>query len=470
MTPGRLLLPALRAAPDGTFDHEQAAIAALLEHGAGGVILFGGSRTTVRALVAELQQRAGRALLVASDLERGAGQQVQGLTELPPPGALAALDDPAAVRAAGSLTGAEARAVGINWVFAPVADLDLLAANPIVQSRAFGADPARAAALAHQWILGCERAGALACAKHFPGHGRTALDSHEVLPTVDVPLAELLATDLAPFREAADAGVASMMTAHVAFPRWDPSGVPATRSAPMLQWLRRELGYDGLLVSDAMNMAGARDGRPEGEAEVDALAAGVDLLLYPTDMPAILAAIDRAMASGRLSRQRVDEALRRYQRALARAGRSPLAPPPDASALADELADRVLAATWPAALPALRWPLEVTVVDDDVGGPFAPNDPGALAAGLAQAGVPLGTGGSRVLAVFAEPRAWKGRAGLGPAAHAALAAAGPVDLVVLFGHPRLSAELGTAAPVLVAWHRQRLMQRAVARRLAASRG
>src|SRR5687768_16034384 len=134
--PATLILPALRARADGGFGHEAGAIADALDVGVGGFILFGGTVESVRRLSADLLRRAGRPLLLAADLERGAGQQIAGLTQFPPPAALAALEDAAVARWAGAVTAQEARAVGINWVFAPVADLDLLPDNPIVQTRA----------------------------------------------------------------------------------------------------------------------------------------------------------------------------------------------------------------------------------------------------------------------------------------------------------------------------------------------
>ena len=146
----------------------------------GGFIIFGGTAESVRRLTADLLRRAGRPLLLASDLERGAGQQVAGLTEFPPPMALASLHDPAVVRWAASVTAQEARAVGINWVFAPVADLDILPENPIVQTRSFGGDANEVATYVASGLRGSV-SGALACAKHYPGHGRTTVDSHMTL-------------------------------------------------------------------------------------------------------------------------------------------------------------------------------------------------------------------------------------------------------------------------------------------------
>lgn len=462
---GRLIMPALRWHPDHDFAPETAAIAEALEIGVGGFIVFGGTVSAVRRLTTDLVRRAGRPLLIASDLERGAGQQVDGLTQLPPPLALASLENPAVVRWAGELTAQEARAVGINWVFAPVADLDVLSANPIVQTRAFGSDPQRVATFVRQWIEGCQGAGALACAKHYPGHGRTATDSHVALPVVDESAETLRASDHLPFTVAVTAGVASLMTAHVAYPALDPSGAPATCSPAILQSLRSTTGFDGLVVTDALIMEGATVGRRESDVAVEAIRAGADILLYPNDARRVRDAIAGALTGGTLPAERVAEALARYERALAQA----TAPTPpvtrgpfdSADALADALMDQGLVR---GTVPRLEGPFDLIVVDDDLGGPYPPGPSDVVQSELTEELAGRYTGGSRVILVFAEPRAWKGRSGFGPAAREALAAAtAGASLVVLFGHPRLIDELPTEAPVLLAWHRQRLMQRAVAR-------
>ncbi|HEX6106432.1 MAG TPA: glycoside hydrolase family 3 N-terminal domain-containing protein [Gemmatimonadales bacterium] len=462
---GRLILPALRWRPDGGYGHEAGAIADALELGVGGFIVFGGTVESVRRLTADLLRRAGRPLLIASDLERGAGQQVTGLTEFPPPAALAALGQPAVVRWAGAVTAQEARAVGINWVFAPVADLDLLPDNPIVQTRAFGADPDRVATFVRAWIEGCQGAGALACAKHFPGHGRTTVDSHVELPVVEAEADDLLTGDLRPFEVAVEAGVASVMTAHVAYPALDPAAVPATVSRPILARLREGMGFDGLVVTDALIMDAAVVGRRESDAAVEAVLAGVDLLLYPNDPRRVRDALDQALASGALPADRLDQALRRYAAALraATASTPPVMRGPYESA--DVLADVLLAqGMLRGSAPELAPPLDLVVVDDDLGGPYPPSRSDWTAQALGPDLVDRYGGGSRVVLVFAEPRAWKGRAGFGEEARTALAAAAPgADLVVLFGHPRLAEEIPTDGPILLAWHRQRLMQEAVAR-------
>ncbi len=471
MTVALLVMPALRAAADGSFAHEEPRVAEALALGVGGFILFGGTATSVGALTEELVRRAGRPLLIGSDLERGAGQQFAGCTEFPPPAALAALDDLDAVATAASVTAQEARELGVNWIFAPNADLDVEPANPIVQTRSFGADPARVAECVRVWVEACESAGALACLKHYPGHGRTRTDSHAGLPMVHVAADMLAATDLVPFRAGIAAGVSAVMTAHVAFPALDPSGTPATRSRPIIDALRHELGFDGLVVTDALIMDGALVGRTEAEGVVDGVAAGVDLLLYPADVPGVVAALRGAVEDGRLCRDRVSDALARYGRAVAKITRP---------VVAERRRDR--SAVWMAGrlllhglrrakLGALTLPLDLVVVDDDLGGPYEPVSSAFTERALTASGVPIGDTGSKIVLLLAEPRAWKGRSGLGPETLRRLeTVARDAALVVLFGHPRLMEQVPGPAPVLLAWHRQRLMQEAVARWLGEHMG
>ncbi len=462
MTVGRLVLPALRWREETGFAHEVATIDEALGFGAGGFILFGGTAGAVRDLTTMLREQSGRPLLIAADLERGAGQQVLGLAELPPPLALASRGDDGVIRGAGLLTASQALGVGINWVLAPVADLDLAADNPIVQTRSFGADPAEAATAVANWVAGCEAGGAMACVKHFPGHGRTVRDSHDEVPVVAATLEELEAADLVPFRAAISAGVSAVMTAHVAFPALDPSGRPATRSPAILSLLRERLGHDGLIVSDALMMEGAMGGLGSGGAAVEALAAGVDLLLYPDDPGAAVRALDAAPDLG----GRIDAALAQYELALRRVEGAEAYSLDDLPGSAEALAHWLLS-NPPArgTVPRLRAPVDLVVVDDDLGGRYPPSSPGDLVArALTERGVPVGPGGSRLVLVLAEPRASKGRAGLGAASRERLEATGAgADLVVLFGHPRLVAEVPPGPPVLVAWHRQALMQHALAR-------
>ncbi|HEY0671490.1 MAG TPA: glycoside hydrolase family 3 N-terminal domain-containing protein, partial [Longimicrobiales bacterium] len=303
----RLLFPALRWQADTGFAHASDVIEQALQLGVGGFIIFGGNAHAVRELTASLQERSAHPLLIAADLERGAGQQFAGATPLPPLAGIGYLDDPAITRAAGELTGREALALGVNWIYAPVADVDLEPHNPIVGTRSFGSDPVNVARHVGAWVDGCHAAGALACAKHFPGHGRSTGDSHAELPRVTASRHDL-DLDLAPFRAGIVHRVDAMMTAHISFPALDVSGAPATLSRAIItDLLRNELRYPGLIVTDALNMAGVQaDAIDEGEAAVRALLAGCDALLYPSDVAAMLTAIEAAIAGARLPQKRID--------------------------------------------------------------------------------------------------------------------------------------------------------------------
>jgi beta-glucosidase-like glycosyl hydrolase len=467
MTRARLVFPALRARR-GVFTHERAKIAAALAAGVGGFILFGGTRAAVAALTRALREQAGRPLLLGSDLERGAAQQIRGLTELPPPAALGFLDDLDATHAAGLITATEARAVGLTWAFAPVCDLDVEPRNPIVQTRSFGPDPARVGAHAARWIAGCQEHGVMACAKHYPGHGRSTTDSHEGLPVVQTAGEELRQTDVTPFAAAVQAGVGSVMAAFVAYPAWDPTGAAASFSRPILDHLRGAVGFQGLVVTDAFIMGGATAAQSEGPAAVAAITAGCDVLLYPTDWEAVVRALDAVPA------ERVDAALAKCDEAIKVWGRGDVGMLEDAMLaehrrFADGLADRAVHLVRGAA-PSIGSRVSVAIVDDDVGGPYGIPPRDVFHATLRQAGVAVGQtpgprpGVSRVVLVYAEPRSWKGRGDLGARSLAQLGRLAPsAALVVLFGHPRLAAQIPGEAPILCAWHGQALMQRAAAR-------
>ncbi len=476
MSLARLVLPALRWRPETGFGHEDRAILRGLELGVGGFIIFGvpGARADeIAALTESIRRQAARPLFFGADLERGAQQQARRLTPCPPPAALAALNDPAVIRWAAATTAREARSLGLNWVFAPVADLDAEPENPIVQTRAFGDDPLRVSAAVALWVQAAQAEGVLATAKHYPGHGRTRHDSHNRLPAVPGSFDALESADLLPFQAAVEAGVGAVMTAHVAFPDWDPSGLPATLSPVILGALRTRLGFRGLIVTDALIMEGAQGGRPPGQAEVAAVAAGCDLLLYPPDVEAVTTALERAVAGGELPEERVESALSRAAAALAVLAEKP-APvvPGDAGLTAETVAQRLLAGGMLRGdAPALTGGMELDIVDDDAGGWYAPGPNDLVRRALARRKVHERAGGARVVLAFAEPRAAKGRAGFGPAAREQLAATVPgASLVVLFAHPRLAAEIPGDCPILLAWHRQPLMQEAVAHWLAGRLG
>ena len=459
MTRARLVFPALRA-QRGVFTHERAKITAALKAGVGGFILFGGTRAAVRALTHALGRESTQTLLIGSDLERGPGQQFRGLTELPPPAALGFLDDLDATYAAGMITATEALAAGVCWAFAPVCDLDLEAQNPIVQTRSFGPDAERVGAHAAKWIAGCQEHGVMACAKHYPGHGRATTDSHEGVPVISASGIELRLTDAAPFGAAVRAGVGSVMSAFVAYPGWDDSGVAAAFSRPILGYLRDPLGFKGLVVTDAFIMGGATAAQSEEPAAVAAVSAGCDALLYPTNWEAVIRALDAVPVA------RAVEAIAHVEAAAhqwCRAEVGTVNPQVyiDNRQFADGLADRAVHLLRGDA-PHLKPPFSVSIVDDDVGGPYAIASRDVFKKQLGAWGV--GSGTRRVVLVYSEPRSWKGRGDLGARSLEQLERLAPsAALFVLFGHPRMAAQIPGGAPIVCAWHGEALMQRAAAR-------
>ncbi|MET0395486.1 MAG: glycoside hydrolase family 3 N-terminal domain-containing protein [Longimicrobiaceae bacterium] len=470
----RLLLPALRWNADTGFGHCRDEVERGLRLGVGGFILFGGEARAVRELTAELHRRAPYPLLVASDLERGAGQQFRGATPLPPAAAIGWLDEPETAERAGELTAREARALGVNWIYAPVADVDLEPENPIIGTRAFGTDPERVAEQVAAWVRGCARGGALSCAKHFPGHGRTMGDSHIERPCVYVPRAEM-EDDLRPFRAATAAGVDSMMTAHVCYTALDPDGIPATLSTRILDGvLRGELGFGGLVVTDAIIMEGLVEDMTEAQAAVRAVAAGCDLLLYPDDAEAVAAEVRAALEDGRLPAARVEDALGRIAAAAERVAGGPVGEWGLEEDRRWALATAVRTLRVIRGAPAIPdGPVRLVEVEDDLGGPYPPYPRDAFPAALRAAGVELAEEGTPLVAVYSDIRAWKGRPGISAAAQQRvrdIVAAAPDATVVLFSHPRLAGELPTARNLLAAWGGEALMQEAVVARLTGASG
>ncbi|PEN13733.1 hypothetical protein CRI94_06565 [Longibacter salinarum] len=280
----------------------------------GGLILFRGTWPHVRRTLDQLQAESDVPLLVGSDLERGLGQQVRGGTRFPHAMTAGHTADPEAAAAAlAQVTAREARAAGIHLAFAPVADIHLHAENPIIGPRAFGDSPDMVSRCVEAYIRAARADGLLTCAKHFPGHGRTVSDSHEELPVVEASEKNLRVTDLVPFQRAIEAGVDTVMTAHVAYPSLDPSGRPATASRRILiDLLRTEMGFSGCVVSDSLLMEGIRtNASGPGEQAAELIQSGVDLLLDPQEPRAVVDGLVDAVAAGRLSRARLDEAFER---------------------------------------------------------------------------------------------------------------------------------------------------------------
>ena len=293
-------------------------LAAVQELGVGGVVLFDSEVESIPRLLNELQRQARVPLLVAADLERGLSFRVRrGVVPIPYAMALGATRSEEAARFTGEVTAREGRALGIHWAFAPVADVNTNPANPVINVRSYGEDPALVSRMTRAFIQGARRGGMLTTAKHFPGHGDTEVDSHFALPTVAVDRGRLEAVELAPFRKALGAGVDAVMLGHVAVPAVDPSGTPATLS-PLLSHdlLRENLGFQGLVVTDAMEMGGVGHAW-SGAAAIEAVAAGADIVLLPPDPVVAVQALMRGVSEGLLSEERLDESVTRVLEAKA---------------------------------------------------------------------------------------------------------------------------------------------------------
>lgn len=306
---GQLICPTLAGGSLQRHAYDPAVIQAdLAQHQWGGYILFHAPADIGQHLSA-LQAQSPIPLLLAADMERGAGQQVAGLHVFPTAMAFGAAHDPAYAEALGEWTAREALAAGINWILAPVADVTNNPLNPIISIRSFGGDSAPVGTMVAAFVRGCQRQGALACAKHFPGHGDTATDSHSRLGVVTASRSRLDAVELPPFRAAITAGVASIMTAHLAVPALGAPDRPATVSPSIITGLLRdELEFEGLIVTDALLMGGITTVADPCEAAIDAIVAGCDMLLMPPDPAATFRAVLAAVESGRISEARLYDA------------------------------------------------------------------------------------------------------------------------------------------------------------------
>src|SRR6202171_6185631 len=273
-------------------------------------------------LTNQLQARSKLPLLIGADFERGSAMRLDEGTSFPTAMALAAGGNPADAYTMGKITALEARAVGIHWIYAPVSDVNNNPGNPIINTRSFGEDPERVAEYVAAFVRGVEENGGLATAKHFPGHGDTAADSHLDLPVIRADKNRLEHLELIPFRAAISAGVSSIMTGHLSIPSLEPDpNTPATLSANVLTGLlRKELHFEGLVVTDAMDMGGITTRFAPGEAAVRAVLAGADALLMPPVPDAAFEALQAAVKSGRISRERLEASVRRILQAKARLG------------------------------------------------------------------------------------------------------------------------------------------------------
>jgi beta-N-acetylhexosaminidase len=471
------------------------------EEGVGGFIVgVGASAETVRWLN-ELQGWSRVPLLMTADLEWGAATRLRGATLLPINMAIAAAGSPELAYHAGRITGLEARAAGLHMAFAPVADVNVNPLNPVINTRAYGSDPDLVSARVTAFIRGARSAGLQTVAKHFPGHGDTEIDSHLALAVLGVERARLDAVELVPFRAAVAAGVDGVMTAHMAVPALDPlAGLwPATLSAPVLTGLLRgELGFGGLVVTDALHMDGVKGAGGSDEVAVAALLAGADVLLMPTDAALAIDGVVKAVVRGVLTESRIEASARRVLASKARAGlRAGAAVDmgslagslgrPEHVAWAESVTERsvTLVRGEAGALPlAVAGRVVLTLLYDDRashrwGAAFeeALTEAGASvvalrlsrqssAADLERARRLAGTADVTLFVSFSRALPWKGGLGI-PEPVAALAneLAARGAPVLSFGDPYLLRQIPAARTYLLAWSEADASQRAAARGL-----
>lgn len=306
-----------------------ATTASLLRDGAAGVVLFARNfvdRNQVRELISQVRRAAGgRPLIVAVDHEGGRVQRFRGagFTDLPAARLIGSSRDASVVRGIAETAARELRAVGVNMDFAPVLDVDSNPANPVIGDRSYSRDPGAVGVLGAEFIRALQDSGVAACAKHFPGHGDTSLDSHLVLPRLSHDRARLDEVELLPFRAAISAGVAAIMTAHVVFDAIEPN-TPATLSRAAVDGvLREELGFDGLVISDDLDMKAISDRFEVGAAAVGAINAGCDLLLCcrnPVNRDRALTALTDAIFTNALAPARVSRSHQRIASVAERFG------------------------------------------------------------------------------------------------------------------------------------------------------
>lgn len=350
----------------------------VVENKIGGIIFFGAPIYETTIIGNRMQELAKTPLLMSLDAETGIGMRFEDATNFPWAMAVAATGNPDYAYKIGVVTGREARAIGIQHVYAPVLDVNNNADNPVINVRSFGEDPETVAKFGVAFANGIQSQKVIATAKHFPGHGDTAVDSHRGLPIIEVPRTRLDSLELVPFKKAVEAGIGSIMIAHIALPQIDSEEVkplkeykggdaetgaeivtlsatiPATLSAKVqTDILRKEMGFKGLIVSDAMSMSGLTLYFTQEEAGVRAVLAGTDILEKPTDADSILRGLRAAVASGRIPMSRLDESVTRqiawkHELGLFKQRITPIdqmdriVSSPDVTALTDEIANAAI--------------------------------------------------------------------------------------------------------------------------------
>jgi beta-N-acetylhexosaminidase len=457
------------------------------ENHVGGVIWFESTTPHVRKLTAELQAAAGTPLLVSADLESGLGMRFTDATWWPPAMALAATGDVALAEEQARISAIEARAIGVNHILAPVADVNVDPQNPVINTRSFGEDPRDVARFTAAYVRGIESGGCLSTAKHFPGHGDTHVDSHRALPVLEVDRARLDSVELVPFRAAIEAGVSSVMMGHLAVPALDdtPAPVraefenvygttrgevtrggtlPATVSARMIELLRRDLGFQGLVITDSFDMGGLAAHFDAGEAAVRAIEAGEDQILFSTDTDAAIAAVLHAVRSGRIREERIDESVERILRAKrALECRGSDAAFESGSELPHSIAQRSITLVRDSSglLPLQSKASFVVVTDLAEGNPLT-EFPEARVINSETAEASIDTE-ILVLLLAVRAKSGLGRIHIPPAAKRLAEKHASRTIAVSFGSPYLLRELGGVSTYICAYGIQPVLQRAAMR-------
>lgn len=292
----------------------------IVDYHVAGYHVFGGDPAVVALIINEMQKLAKLPLLISDNFEGGVGYVLFGATRLPLAMSIGATGDERLAYEAAKLTAEEGRAIGVNVNFYPVADVQNNPENPIINIRAFGEEPATVSRFVRAYIRGAQENGQIATAKHFPGHGDVASDSHLEMPVLNVPPQRLESVELPPFRAAVDEGVDAVMSAHIWLPQVEPEkGLPSTLSKNVMTGiLRDELHYEGVVFTDSMTMRGVTANFPPEEATLRAIEAGVDIVLLPPDVPTSFNAIKSAVQSGRIPQGRIDQSVRRILTAKAK--------------------------------------------------------------------------------------------------------------------------------------------------------
>ena len=312
----RFLFPRLDVASFLKDSFRKEEILALVERGAGGFVLFEGSVEQCAETINILRSHASHQLLFACDCEFGLSMRFTGGTSFPTMMGLGYADDPELTYEVAAAIAREMKSIGIDWNFAPVLDINSNVENPIINIRSFGENAELVAEHGAAYIRGMQENGVIACGKHFPGHGDTSVDSHIGMPVLEAGEERLHQLELLPFRRAIDEGVGSIMSAHLSTPALDPSGLPASLSPMIIGYLRETLRYEGVVVTDALDMGAITRQYGTEEAVVRAFLAGNDVLEIPAYPQKALQALQHAADEGVISQEQIEHSGKRLETLL----------------------------------------------------------------------------------------------------------------------------------------------------------